>query len=400
MHLKAIFAAHSNGSSIHGDPVVCARYTVALTALLFSASLSLAQESVPASFTVKAINAAEKGVKDTKGWAADLHAVLVENGFPPSKENVCATIAIIDQESGFAANPAVPGLGRLAENAISEKLRAYPIIGLQAIDYLERTPSPDDSFMQRIRTSRTERDLDLAYRSLVAHAADRASIGVALNSGLLNRVIEDRNEISTIGSMQVSVEFALETERDKRWTHMTLKDVYAVRDALYTRKGGMLYGTRLLLGYETGYDKKVYRFADYNAGRYASRNAAFQFVVSELSGADLSRDGDLLSYRGSRAAKDASKTESAIQAAVKQLKLTLTGAEIRRDLLKEKSKEFDKTSLFRLLRQGYEKRFGKAAPFAMIPEIELSSIKITRKMTTRNFAESVDRRYRRCMAVK
>ncbi|NJM29697.1 MAG: DUF1615 family protein [Rhizobiales bacterium] len=338
-------------------------------------------------------------MKDTKGWAADLHAVLVENGFPLSKENVCATIAIIDQESGFAANPAVPGLGRLAENAISEKLRAYPIIGLQVIDYLERTPSPDDSFMQRIRASRTERDLDLAYRRLVAHAADRASIGVALNSGLLNSVIEDRNEISTIGSMQVSVEFALETERDKRWTHMTLKDVYAVRDALYTRKGGMLYGTRLLLGYETGYDKKAYRFADYNAGRYASRNAAFQFVVSELSGADLSRDGDLLSYRGSRAAKDVSKTEAAIQAAVKQLKLTLTGAEIRRDLLKEKSKEFDKTSMFRLLRQAYEERFGKAAPFAMIPEIELSSIKITRKMTTRNFAESVDRRYRRCMAV-
>jgi hypothetical protein len=381
-------------------PLVRTLRTIALFTLFTSATPAFAQDSAAVSITAKAINAAENGVKDPKGWAADLHAALAENGFPESKENICATIAIIDQESGFVANPAVPGLGRLAENAIREKLSGYPIIGLQVIDYLERTPSTGNSFMQRIRSSRTERDLDLAYRGMVAHAGERASIGVALNSGLLNSVIEERNEISTIGSMQVSVEFALETERGKRWTHMTLKDVYAVRDALYTRKGGMIYGTRLLLGYETGYDKKVYRFADYNAGRYASRNAAFQLVVSELSGIALSRDGDLLSYRGSRPTKDVSKSEGAVRKAVKSLKFNLTDADIRRDLLKEKSKDFDETSVFRLLRQAYEAKTGKAAPFAMIPEIELSSIKITRKMTTRNFAESVGRRYRRCMAVK
>jgi hypothetical protein len=379
---------------------VCRYAAVTLIALALSVPEARAQESVFPAFTAKAINLAEKGVIDAKGWANDLHAALAENGFEQSKENICATIAIIDQESGFVANPAVPGLGRLAEKAIREKLRNYPIIGLQVLDYLERTPSPDDSFMQRIRASRTERDLDLAYRDIVAHAAERASIKLALNSGLLNDLIEERNEISTIGSMQVSVEFALETERGKRWTHMTLKDVYAVRDALYTRKGGMIYGTRLLLGYETGYDKKVYRFADYNAGRYASRNAAFQYVASELSGIALSRDGDLLSHRGSRATKDVSKSEGAVRKAVKSLKLNFTDADIRRDLSKEKSKDFDETSVFRLLRQSYEAKTGKAAPFAMIPEIELSSIKITRKMTTRNFAESVDRRYRRCMAVK
>ena len=64
---------------------------------------------------------------------------------------------------------------------------------------------------------------------------------------------------------------------------MTLDDVYAVRDQLYTRQGGMYYGVKQLLGYDTGYAQKIFRFADFNAGRYASRNAAFQQVVATLS---------------------------------------------------------------------------------------------------------------------
>ena len=131
---------------------------------------------------------------------------------------------------------------------------------------------------------------------MLAYAAGRTETGFIVNSGLLNRFIEDRNDVSTIGSMQVSVAFALETVKQDRWTTMSLEDVYAVRDELYTRKGGMKFGILQLLGYDTGYDKKIYRFADYNAGRYASRNAALQFVAAKLSGEALALDGDLLSY--------------------------------------------------------------------------------------------------------
>ena len=77
---------------------------------------------------------------------------------------------------------------------------------------------------------------------------------------------------------------------------MSLDDDYAVRDELYTRHGGMYYGVLQLLGYETGYDRKIYRFADFNAGRYSSRNAAFQKQIAVLSGQPLASDGDLLLY--------------------------------------------------------------------------------------------------------
>ena len=76
--------------------------------------------------------------------------------------------------------------------------------------------------------------------------------------------------------------------------------MWKLRDELYTRDGGVNYGTRMLLGYRADYPSRLFVFADYNAGRYASRNAAFQHMVATLSGADLALDGDLMLYEGGK----------------------------------------------------------------------------------------------------
>jgi hypothetical protein len=350
---------------------------------------------------VKLIRNADPGVRDPGGWAADMLTGFAENKIEANRENICATIAIISQESGFAANPAVPGLGKLAEKALKDKFSAIPFLGPKILTYLESVPDPKASFMDQIRAAKTERDLDLAYRAMLAYVAGRTETGFIVNSGLLNRWIEERNDVSTIGSMQVSVAFALEVAKQDRWTAMSLADVYALRDELYTRKGGMKFGILQLLGYETGYDKKLYRFADYNAGRYSSRNAAFQQVVGKLAGVTLALDGDLLSYSRPGNAKDTvTNSERAIRAAAAALKLGLTDRDIRADLLKEKHAAFATTATFLKLRDAYTQANGKAPPFAILPEITLESVKIKRQFTTAIFAERVNARYQRCMAVK
>lgn len=349
--------------------------------------------------TTRLIRQAEKDVEDANGWAIDLHDALIQNELGVNPENVCAAIAVIDQESGFVADPVVPGLGKLSEEALRNKLGKYPIAGRAVLSWLERTPSPDASFMARIRTARTERDLDLAYRALVDHLGKSASLDLVMQLGLLNRLIEERNEIDTAGSMQVSVKFALEQERKRRWFPATLSDVYALRDQLYTRHGGMFYGIRQLLGYETGYDRKIYRFADYNAGRYASRNAAFQRAVARLSGQKLALDGDLLSYgKDGKPLAKATQTELALRKLAARNAFGLSDEQLRGDLLREKELNFTGTRTYIAVRDAYAAILGSRPAFAVIPDIRLSSPKLSHEFTTRRFAESVDSRYQACMA--
>jgi len=377
------------------------RKQLSLASLLIVLTAWPALAGVSVSETARLVRAAEKSVADPQGWAFDLLDVLQEHRLEQSKENVCAAIAVIDQESSFIADPAVPGLGKLSEQALRDKLGKIPVAGGVALRWLENNPSPQTSFMARIRAARTERDLDLAYRALIDHAGEKSGLGTVAQLGLLNRIIEERNEIDTAGSMQVSVKYSLELARERRWLPMMLDDVYAVRDQLYTRHGGMFYGVPQLLAYDTGYPRKVFRFADYNAGRYASRNAALQMVVAKLTGEVLALDGDLLSYsKSGKVNNSTTATERAIRKVISDMELGLSDTQVRQDLMLEKRKSFVSTRTFSALRDAYARKVGKSAPFAIIPDIDLKSPKIRRFMTTKIFAETVDKRYQACMAVK
>ncbi|QTR48293.1 DUF1615 family protein [Thiothrix litoralis] len=355
--------------------------------------------------TVMLIKAAEPAVADPRGWASDVLDVLKLHGLPQSRENVCSIIAVADQESGFVANPTVPNLGKSSEKAVIEKLSKLSILRGGAITFLNRFPDPADSFMQRIRRAKTERDLDLAYRALVAGLEDyarRYKLGLLLDNHFASDLIEGSNEIDTIGSMQVAVNFAVQYETQRRGGKaLSLQEIYQVRDSLYTRKGGLFYGALLLLGYESGYDKKLYRFADFNAGRYSSRNAAFQAVIGVLSKQTLATDGDLLMYKadGSVASK-VSGTEQALRYINQAFALNLKESQIRRDLMQEKTLSFNNTTTYKLIRATYAKATGKAAVYAQVPNIQLHSEKTSRILTTGKFANTVYGRYQRCLAAR
>lgn len=355
--------------------------------------------------TVLLIKAAEPAVADPRGWASDLLEVLHLHGLPQSRENVCAIIAVTDQESGFVANPTIPNLGKMSEKAVVEKLSKLSILRGGALTFLNRFPSANDSFMQRIRRAKTERDLDLAYRELIAGLGDYArqyKLGLLVDNGFARDFIEGSNEIDTIGSMQVAVDFAVQQETQRRGGKaLSLQEIYQIRDSLYTRKGGLYYGALLLLGYESGYDKKLYRFADFNAGRYSSRNAAFQAVIAALSKQPLASDGDLLIYKADGSvAITVSGTEQALRTINKAFALNLKDWQIRRDLMQEKTLGFNDTPTYKLIRATYAKATGKTPVYAQVPSITLHSEKTSRILTTGKFADTVYGRYQRCLAVR
>lgn len=352
--------------------------------------------------TARLIKAAEPTMRDPRGWAADLLEALRLHDLPQSLENACAVIAITDQESGFVANPAVPNLGKLSEQAVRQKLNQIPMLGEGAALFLSQFPDTTNSFMQRIRRAKTERDLDLAYRDLIdglGQYARQYKLDLLLDNRFARDLIEGSNEIDTIGSMQVAVSFAVQYETEQRQGKaLGLADIYQIRDKLYTRKGGLYYGTLLLLGYQTGYDKKIYRFADFNAGRYSSRNAAFQAVLGELLGKPLATDGDLLIYQqDGMIATTISSTEKTALVVAQKLRLPLDARRIRNDFAQEKTVAFNDTDTYKTIRATYRQQTGKNAPYAMIPSILLRSEKSSRILSTEKFANTVNARYQRCV---
>lgn len=359
-------------------------------------SLSLEQ-------TTQLIKTAEPNAREPRAWAIDLLAVLKEHGLEQSRENICAVIAIADQESGFIANPTIPNLGKISEQAVIMKLKKFSLLGDGAVLFLNKFPTANDSFMQRIRKAKTERDLDLAYRDLIGglkQYAQQYKLNWLMDNRFANSFIESNNEINTIGSMQVAVSFAVQFEREKRnGKTLSLEETYQIRDKLYTRKGGLYYGTLLLLGYESGYDKKIYRFADFNAGRYSSRNAAFQTMISKLAGKQIATDGDLLIYQADGDVEmTVSGTEQATRNVVQKYNLGFKDYQVRRDLLKEKQLGFNNTPVYQAILKTYQQVTGKKPLYAQLPGIELHSEKSSRILTTAKFATTVNTRYQHCVS--
>lgn len=350
--------------------------------------------------TRRLISLAQPRLKDAAGWADDILWALEISGLSRSAENVCALIATIDQESNFKANPPVEGLGRRAIAALEAKLDGSGLNALVLRTLFAADPSIKQRLLDRLRAAMTERDIDVAYRKLIAETLTIQSIiELDRDYGLgAAEFLESRNEITTIGSMQVSVVSALEFERRYLGRPLYFEDIYRVRDYLYTRRGGILAGTRQLLGYRSGYSDKVHRFADYNAGRYSSRNAAFQWAVSRLDGRDLDLDGDLLIYRGQDVSAARSRTEQAIIRLAETRGLALNAWQVRQDLREEKDFGFTETPTYSRVVGLYRSTYGEEPPYARIPEIRLESVKLDRPLTTAWFAKRVDGRYRRCLS--
>jgi uncharacterized protein DUF1615 len=340
------------------------------------------------------------GVVDPAGWTKDLLSAFAEAGVVPDATRVCAVVAVLQQESGFQADPPVANLGTLVRTRLHEEAEKYGPVGPAALEQLlaRRAPGDRRTFEQRIRRLRTERELDLLFRDMLESERREHPTMVAtanlLDTLFRGRRLEDLNPVTTVGSMQVSVRWAVDYARSRGWSD----DEQAIRDALYTRPGGLRFGVPRLWGYPLSDPDVLYRFADYNAGQYASRNAAVQRGLGRLTGLPLATDGDLLVFgQDGRPTADESETLRAFRAFRERFVPTLPEARLRGDLEKGKELAFEETPSYLALRRVYREQTGSPLPLAVLPELELKSPKLRRGYSTGAYARNVLRHHRACL---
>ena len=207
-------------------------------------------------------------------------------------------LAVTEQESSFRADPSVPGPGpTIARDEIERRAERLGVPTL-ALNLALQLRSPDGrSYDERLGAVKTERDLSRLYEQFI----DEVPLGRRLFAGW--------NPVRTGGPMQVSIAFAEAHVQSRPYPFPAQG---SIRHEVFTRRGGLYFGTAHLLDYPapTYGGEMIYRFADFNAGRYASRNAAFQQALGVASGRTLELDGDLV-IAGPAGAANPGQTESA-----------------------------------------------------------------------------------------
>jgi hypothetical protein len=352
-------------------------------ALLLSSCASQKPASAP-----PAVNPAEarelidrslpRSISDRAGWVNDMYAAFAALGLTPSRENVCAVVAVTAQESGFRVDPLVPDLGAIAWREIDRRAEHADIpVGL--VHEVLRLKSPTgQSYGERIDHARTEKELSDIFEDFTGSLP----LGRALFASW--------NPIRTRGPMQVNVAFADQFAASHTYPYPVER---SIDEELFTRRGSLYFGTAHLLAYAAPYDRFLYRFADFNAGRYASRNAAFQSALSSASGMPLTPDGALLPHDGHGKVGD---TELAVRSLA--ARLHLDDDAIHAALDQGRSPEFERSAVYRGVFRLAEQAARHPLPREAIPRIKLEGPKIERPLTTEWYARRVDSRFQSCLA--
>lgn len=349
---------------------------LAATALLISCASERAPRISETDARAAIKRALPNSASDRAGWADDIYTGFTAQGIEPTHENVCAVVAVIEQESSFQVNPVIPGLPAIAWKEIRTRADHAAVPWMLVRGALDLHSPVGRSYGERIDHAKTEKDLSDIYEDFIGSVP------------LGRTLFADHNPIRTRGPMQVNINFLKQTPAVRTYPY-PVKDS-SMADELFSRRGSVYYGIAHLLGYPAKYPRYLFRFADYNAGQYASRNAAFQSALATISSRQLVPDGTLLPANG-----DVGSTESAARSV--EGRLEVADDAIHSALEKGKRPDFEDTLLYKRVFTLAEQRQGPPAARALVPRIKLQGPKISRNLTTDWYAHRVDGRFQQCL---
>ena len=335
-------------------------------------------------------------------WLSSLNLALFELGVPCGREDfLVLVLTTIQLESAVRSDPAL-------ENADLESLFDYKLARLRDSTILVAPVLNQSRLVDELRTKlradtrsgrvRTEGDLGRYVEGdLRVWLAGRLTADYFIPGPMARFAAEQAlvSPVGTIGPMQVSVPKAY---RNARRRGEGVASIEAMQRLLLDR------GTALYRGLKEGiyilwrgfsfYSRELpleeaiqYTTADYNAGEFSSRNAAFQQRVAEMSRRELSLDGDLLLYDGDAPRQRVSNTESAVLT----LKAGLSPSQVREDLMQEKEPGFVTTATYLKVCEQYQARLKKPCRLAVVPagaENEGARLKLGRTYGPANYARA------------
>jgi len=150
----------------------------------------------PADAKAKIVRLMPAKVGDRQGWAVDITAAFAAQGIAPSDENLCSVLAVAEQESGFQADPQVPGLPKIAWKELdrrADRLHIPHFVVRTAL--LIKSPN-GQRYSERLDNVRSEKQLSEIFDDFI----NMVPMGQKLFGNL--------NPVRTGGPMQVSIAFA------------------------------------------------------------------------------------------------------------------------------------------------------------------------------------------------
>lgn len=377
-----IFRPHSSHAS--PDVSVLRRHRVIITVALLGSLVGCASSPSPTPPSVRPdqareiIGAALPGaVHDRAGWADDIYAAFTLQSIDPTRENICATVAVIEQESNFQVDPVIPGLAAIAWREIDSRAERVGIPPLIVHAALQIHSPTGMTYSQRIDGAKTERDLSDIFEDFISEVP------------MGRTLFAEHNPVRTRGPMQVNVAFAEQYAAARPYPYPVK---VSIPDEVFSRRGSLYFGVAHLLAYDPPYDQYLYRFADYNAGQFASRNAAFQLALGRVSGLHVLADGALLPHESE---KTTGETELAARAV--EVRLDLNDATIHDALAQANKSSFGHTALYQRVFALADKMRASPAPRAAVPRIVLHGPKLSRDLSTDWYARRVNERFARCL---